>query len=121
MHGLLLQKLSPNNGHLKYNLHYFIMLIGATSGLTQVEIIAELVKELGHYDSGTIYRWSRIKKGSSAAIPHEALRILVRYFNKHIPELELSSDMMLVETNFLERRKYNMVDELTADKLGLTK
>lgn len=122
MHGLLLQKLSPDNGHLKYNLHYFIMLIGAISGLSQAEVIAELVKILGHYDSGTIYRWSRIKKGTKQAIPHEDIRTLVKYFNKYMPELELSTDMMLVETNQAEKRKYSMHEELpTAERLGLSK
>lgn len=121
MHGLLLQKLSPDNGHLKYNLHYFIMIVGAARGISETEVISDLKKIFGHYDSSTIHRWKKIKKGATVGIPHEELRTLVKYFNRHLPELELTSDLMLVETNQLEKRKFNQVDELTAEKLGLSK
>lgn len=120
LHGLLLQKLSPDIGHLKYNVHFYILIVAATRGISELDLRKDLMKTLGHYDFSSLHRWCRIKKGSPSNIPHSDLMVMAKYFNSYIPELELTSDSLLTETNHIEKRKYNMSEMLpTARDLGL--
>ena len=121
MHGKFLAILNPNNGRLKYNLHFYMLLVGAIRNMSEVQVRKEIVIETGLTHSSYVLRWQKWKKNESKSITHEKLMLLCNYFNQHIPHLNLNSDDMLTLGNEKAKRNYMLDASLSPERLALSK
>lgn len=121
MHGLLLTKLNPDNKDKKYNLLFYMSIVSAVRGIPELEVRKELAELFGHYDTSSLHRWCKIKKGSRQKIAQKDLITIIKYIQNYIPEIELNSDLMLVESNYRVKRDYQLNESITAERLGLSK
>ena len=119
---LLLYKLNPDNKHLKYNIRYYLNIVAAVRGVSELVIRKDLKKIFGHNDFSQIKKWCDMKNNSSNNAPHHALSKISNYVNKYIPEMELNSDLLLTDSNEMQRRYFMNSQnntELTPQSLGL--
>lgn len=121
MHSKLLYVLKPNNKHLKYNLHFYIMLVAAINNKDQSEIRKELSKLLGYTTAAQITRYATVSSNGRLPIKHENMILICDYINSNIPGLELTSDDLLTSGNEKAIRVFDTMLSIEPKSLGLTK
>lgn len=121
MHGKFLTLLNPNNNYLKYNLRFYIMLIGCIKNMTESQVRKDIVKATGQSDASNILKWEKARKESRFVITYQNMTAICGYINQQIPYLNLNSDDLLTSNNEAAKTEYTSQEKITAERLGLRK
>lgn len=119
-HATILTLMKSKISDKKYNIHFYIHLICAIHGVTEVEIKKEIKALMNYSNMESVRKHIIMPTKSDKVIPHNILLKYVNYFKSKIEGLELNSDQLLVSHNKKAIARAKRLASITPQSLGLT-